>query len=125
MLSMTKIFEFNAAHHLPYHQGKCNQLHGHGFRLEVTIDQGEEGMLEGIELAGIEAGMIMDFSRFKERINQLIISHLDHKNLNDTIKNPTAENIVSWILGVLLFDFPTISRIKLYETPTSYVEWRK
>lgn len=121
MLSVTKIFEFSAAHHLPYHEGKCKNVHGHGFKLEVTVDQG----IDEIKSKGCEAGMIMDFSRLKETIDKKIMSILDHTNLNDMFYNPTAEVLVEYIVVVLKSQIPNLSRVRLYESSTSYVEWRK
>ena len=46
--SVTRSFTFEAAHQLPWHPGKCRELHGHGYRLEVTVEGpvGDNGMVE-------------------------------------------------------------------------------
>lgn len=116
MLSMTRRFEFHAAHRLPNHQGACYRFHGHSYFLEITVF-GEPNA------EGPEAGMIMDFSLLKKIVQETIINVLDHANINDIIDNPTAENMVRWILVRLSEIIPNLHRIRLYETSNSYVEW--
>lgn len=116
-LTVTKIFHFDAAHHLPSYKGKCEQIHGHTYRVEVSV-QGEIG----------EEGMVMDFGDLKTIVNQRAVSRLDHTDLNAIIPQPSAEQIAIWIwnqiedeiqrYGVRLFE------VKVFETPTSFVNFR-
>jgi 6-pyruvoyltetrahydropterin/6-carboxytetrahydropterin synthase len=110
-MKVTKIFTFDAAHYLPGYNGKCRNLHGHTYRLEVTCQR-----------SYLVNGMAVDFSVLKDTVDELIISKLDHSFLNDVLLfDPTAENMANWILNELRPYLPVYS-VKLYETPTSYAE---
>jgi 6-pyruvoyltetrahydropterin/6-carboxytetrahydropterin synthase len=115
MISITKIVEFEAAHHLPGHKGRCHNLHGHSYKLEVEVG--------GIINAD---GMIMDFGILKIVMENLVDDYFDHKNLNDTFINPTAEYMVEWIAFQLRkhIDESNLLRVRLWETSSSYAEWR-
>jgi len=114
--SITKIFSFDAAHLLPNYEGKCSRLHGHTFTLEVEVS----GRL--IQ-SGPKQGMVMDFGDLKSAVQNYVIDKLDHTLLNDTIPNPTAENILLWIEAQLqCLPFGMLSRLRLYETPDSCAE---
>ena len=121
MFSVCKEFSFDAAHNLPNYLGKCYHLHGHGFRLCIEVSG-------AIQTIGSSCGMIIDFAEMKEIVNGLIINDLDHSNLNDRIPNPTAENLIHWIQARLTPAFEErnmrLTRLRLYETPTSCAEWR-
>jgi len=126
MISICKTFSFEAAHFLPNHLGKCKNLHGHGFRLEVEIS--------GVPKKGDKdpsKGMIMDFGDLKKIVNGLIIDRLDHTTLNNTFLNPTAENMVLKFAAMLKSSFTAnncrvnLERVRLYETATAYAEWKK
>ena len=126
MLSVTKRFEFDAAHKLPYHKGKCVNLHGHLFILDVEVS-GEINMISESE----EYGMIIDFGVLKNIVNEHVISKMDHSFLNDLFVYPTAEFMVTWIAEKLSREMHSLYagrlklvRVRLYETPTSYAEWR-
>lgn len=86
-MKIEKTFYIDAAHSLPHYQGKCKQLHGHTWTLKISID-GEPDKL---------TGMILDFSDLKYIVETQVISKLDHTYLNDTVENPTCENISIWI----------------------------
>ena len=83
---LKKDFSFDAAHRLEHYHGKCEALHGHTYRFQVTL-KGEPD----------HEAMVMDFLRLKELVGRLVVSRLDHSLLNDTIPQPTAENIALWI----------------------------
>ena len=126
MISICKQFTFEAAHFLPNHLGKCKNLHGHGFLLEVEIS--------GIPKKGAKdpaKGMIMDFSKLKEIVNGVVIDRVDHTHLNDKFCNPTAETMVVKFAAMLKSSFTAnncrvnLERVRLYETATSYAEWKK
>ncbi|MEK7173196.1 MAG: 6-carboxytetrahydropterin synthase QueD [Patescibacteria group bacterium] len=110
---LTKNFSFDSAHRLENYKGKCKNLHGHTYLLEVSV----------IGKINNKTGMIIDFSILKKVVNDLIIEKLDHQYLNDIIDNPTAENMIQWIWNIL---YKTLEEqgaklfmLKLWETPTS------
>jgi 6-pyruvoyltetrahydropterin/6-carboxytetrahydropterin synthase len=110
---ITKEFTFDAAHFLTRYKGKCENLHGHTYKLHVTV----EGEIN-------ENGLVIDFVDLKKAVNEKIINKLDHSNLNDFFENPTAELVVKWIWGQLN-DFKNVKlyEIKLWESPTSFVTY--
>ena len=99
---------FSAAHHLPYYDGPCNNLHGHTWHVEVWLT----GTVDP------DTGMVVDFKDIKN-----IIDHYDHRNLNVFFDNPTAEHIVSWIhKRILSLDEVDSVRVRLWESENSYAE---
>ena len=119
-ITVVKEFTFDSAHYLPNHIGACKNLHGHTYRLQIGVT-GE---------INSETGMVVDFQYLKETIQYLILSHVDHVFLNELktddrfpCNQPTAEKMVLWIRDRLIKGF-NITFIRLYETPTSYAEWR-
>jgi len=123
-ISATKVFEFEAAHHLPGYDGPCGNLHGHSYKLEVTVARVVSGPITGV----IQGGMVMDFSTIKRMVKDNIIDKLDHSNLNEKgWLYPTAENMILTIWGEiekLLCYEPGLylHRLRLWETSTSYIE---
>lgn len=114
--SVTKILNFDAAHSLPDHEGKCRRLHGHTYTLEVSV----EGSLQS---DGPAAGMVMDFSDLATEISRLVIEPLDHTHLNEIFDFvPTAEALAVWAFGVLKGAGLPVTRLRLWETPTSFAE---
>lgn len=113
---LTRQFSFEAAHHLPFHEGKCKNLHGHTYVLDVTI----EGRYDA-------NGIIMDFHDFKTIVTDHVINHFDHKCLNDLEifkhTSPTAENIAMYIHEALAAAGLPVRNIRLYETPTCWVDY--
>lgn len=83
-------FKFDAAHNLINYHGKCENLHGHTYKLAVTL----EGRPDG-------EGMVFDFTELKKFVGELVLSRLDHAYINDIIPQPTAEYIASWIFKAL------------------------
>ena len=121
MLSVTKIVEFEAAHCLPNHKGRCQNHHGHSYKAEVEIGNARDEV--------DDSGMIFDFGDLKEVINQIVDEQLDHTYLNDLFTvPPTAENIVMWIVDELLkrkiSTICNVLRVRVWETSNSYAEWR-
>jgi 6-pyruvoyltetrahydropterin/6-carboxytetrahydropterin synthase len=117
-----KIFTFDAAHYLPKYKGDCHNLHGHTYKLEVEV----YGPIVKNNKSTIE-GMVMDFKDLKEMVEEVVLSSLDHTYLNDKFDNPTAELIALKIFAQLDMYFEEeqdrgISKIRLWETSTSYVE---
>jgi 6-pyruvoyltetrahydropterin/6-carboxytetrahydropterin synthase len=107
-MRITKEFSFDSAHKLDWHSGKCKNLHGHTYKLMVTV----EGELN-------DNGIVVDFDDIKKAVKSEVLGKLDHAFLNDIISNPTVENIVIWIWDKLKPRLPSLLELKLHETPTS------
>ena len=118
MLSVTKIFEFEAAHHLPDYDGPCRNVHGHSYRLEIEVTG-------SIQRQGSKMGMIFDFSDLKKIVKKEIVDCYDHRDLNNIFDVPTAENMVNEIVDRLRSRIEGLNRVRLYETSTSYCEWTR
>jgi len=119
-MRISKSFTFDAAHRLPDYEGKCANLHGHTYTLEVVV----EGDVNPA------SGMVMDFGLLKDVV-KTVLENYDHAYLNDLMHNPTAENIIialfeelSVLLDMQMFSAP-LYKLILWETPTSYVELRR
>ncbi|MBM3309139.1 MAG: 6-carboxytetrahydropterin synthase QueD [Candidatus Altiarchaeales archaeon] len=108
-----RTFFFDASHHLPAYEGKCEQLHGHTYRLDVVVE-GKVG----------KEGMVLDFNEIKKVVENEVIEKLDHMDLNKVLKNPTAENIAEWIWTQLEGKL-SLHSIKLYEGKGKWVEKTK
>lgn len=118
---ITKIFRFEAAHHLPGHHGKCARPHGHSYRLEVTI----RGPIKDAP-GESDHGMVMDFGDLAQIVNNAVIERLDHQDLNAVTElHTTAENLVHWIWNELIASGlaeALLYRIRLWETDSCFVE---
>ncbi|MCL1973775.1 MAG: 6-carboxytetrahydropterin synthase [Bacteroidetes bacterium] len=136
---LTKEFRFEGAHALKGYQGKCRHLHGHSYRLRVSVS----GIPNDL-LSDPINGMVMDFRTLKELVHNLIIEPFDHALLlrNDA---PLTEALTETYQNVLVFPFqPTCERLclhfaallapaippparlfslRLYETSNSFAEW--
>jgi len=141
ILRLTRVFNFDMAHVLLNYHGKCKNIHGHTYKLEVTV----KGAPCNDE-ASPKKGMLIDFSDFKKLIQDEIITVWDHALmihrdsdpvLLDALKNnyekiiavpfqPTTENMIcelaSTIKKILPFDLQLFS-LRLYETEKSYADW--
>ncbi len=121
MYELTVELTFSSAHSLRGYEGACENLHGHNWKVEVTV-----------ESAGLDnLGMVMDFKRIKNEAKK-VIDALDHRFLNevppfDTI-NPTAENIAASIyagVGAALNGGGVrVSRVKVWESDTSAASYK-
>ena len=109
---VTKEFTFNGAHKLVGYRGKCEQLHGHSWKVHVTV-QAPVG----------ENGLAFDFLQLKKIVEEKAVSRLDHTFLNDLIPNPSAEHIAMWIWNQMKGEIP-LYEVKVYETATSFVTYR-
>ena len=108
---VTRSFTFEAAHRLPWHAGKCRDLHGHGYRLEVTV----EGRVD-------ENGVVVDFDDLARVVEAEVLERYDHRLLNDVLDNPTAELIAADAWKQLETTGLRVVRVALWETPHSMVE---
>jgi 6-pyruvoyltetrahydropterin/6-carboxytetrahydropterin synthase len=105
-LKVRRRFDFEAAHVLPHHPGKCRNLHGHSYRLVVTVDRPVDPA----------SGLAIDFSELKRIVRAEVVHRLDHVYVNDMIDNPTAENMAVWIWDRLAPALPGLAEIELHET---------
>jgi 6-pyruvoyltetrahydropterin/6-carboxytetrahydropterin synthase len=118
MYQLTKSVTFDAAHLLRGYVGKCANLHGHTYRLEVAV-AGEK-----VD----QVGMLFDFLDLKKLI-QGVVDRLDHRFINDIPPyneiNPTAENMACQIYQTLRQQLagqnPNIKLkyVQVWETPTA------
>jgi 6-pyruvoyltetrahydropterin/6-carboxytetrahydropterin synthase len=94
MYELKTIAQFSAAHRLNNIGGKCENLHGHNWRVETFV--------KGEELD--KNGLLVDFKVIKEEVEK-IIDDLDHKFLNELEyfkdRNPSSENIARYIYDML------------------------
>ena len=136
---ITKEFNFEMAHLLDNYDGLCRNIHGHSYRLFVTIIGQPEPSVESPKY-----GMVMDFSVLKGIVRREIVDKLDHALLvrRGTIQaqrlaglseriievdfQPTCENMVGHFAESIKPFLPSnveLFSIKLYETATSFAEW--
>ena len=114
---VTKEFVFDSAHYLPYYEGKCENLHGHTYKMHVTV-QAEKNEDHN------KSGMAFDFVLLKKVVKENIVNIWDHQLMNDHLENPSAENMAELAWNILLKQNIPVYEIKLWETPTSFVVYR-
>ncbi|MGA2146789.1 MAG: 6-carboxytetrahydropterin synthase QueD [Bryobacteraceae bacterium] len=123
MFEVTIEESFSAGHALRNYHGKCENVHGHNYRCQVT--------LTGEELD--EIGLLVDFVALKKAVHA-VIDRLDHQWLNDLPPfdklNPSAENIARYIhdevkTGLQIPAGVRIESVKLWETDTCSATYRK
>jgi 6-pyruvoyltetrahydropterin/6-carboxytetrahydropterin synthase len=115
---LSKSFTFHAAHRLIDYDGECANLHGHTYRLVVTV----EGPVA-------KNGLTLDFVDLKRLVEEKVVRRLDHTSLNDLLRQPSAENLAVWIWGELKEALPAsvpvrLKELEVHETPTSFVTYR-
>jgi 6-pyruvoyltetrahydropterin/6-carboxytetrahydropterin synthase len=112
---------FSAGHALRHYRGKCENVHGHNYRCEVTV--------EGEQLDAI--GLLVDFVELKKTVRS-VIDRMDHQWLNDfppfDVLNPSAENLAKYIYDEVSQTIGgngvRIGSVKLWETDTSCATYR-
>lgn len=130
-VTVTRRVHFNAAHRLHSRAfsdeenarvfGPCNNpnFHGHNYELDVSV----EGQIDQ------QTGYVADLRVIGQIVTDRVVDYLDHKNLNLDIPefrtlNPTAENLIVVIWQLLDGKLPAkLSKLVLWETPRSYVEY--
>jgi len=123
-LRLTSKFEIDSSHYLRNYDGKCSELHGHRWVVEVTVESITDNADESLD----NTGMLLDFGVIKS-----IISEYDHENLNDMPEfvdiNPTAENLAIVLAEALTYEIvmrgipAKVISVKVWETPTNSVEF--
>ncbi len=116
-VSLRKTFQFEAAHRLPLlpDTHKCSRLHGHSFRVEITV----EGECDP------QLGWLVDYADLA-RLFAPLAQRLDHRYLNDIegLENPTSEAIARWIWDRLRPDLPLLASVEVAETCRSACVYR-
>lgn len=142
VIRLTKEFSFEAAHALDGYDGPCREIHGHSYRLFVTV--------AGRPVADPENpkyGMVMDFGVLKRIVNEQIVSRFDHafvlrdsergravrEALDGSFSNivvvdyqPTCENMLADFARRITSRLPEgvrLHSLRLHETATSFAEW--
>lgn len=138
---VTREFTFEAAHVLRNYDGPCKNVHGHSYRLFVTVSGIPSGKSDNPK-----CGMVIDFGDLKKIVMEKIVNVFDHavvvsrdfdneklNMMSQTFGNtvvveyqPTCENLVADFAGRLRDKFPagiSLHSLKLYETAKSYTEW--
>ncbi|MDE6569114.1 MAG: 6-carboxytetrahydropterin synthase [Alistipes sp.] len=142
VIRLTKEFSFEAAHALDGYDGPCREIHGHSYRLFVTV--------KGAPLADAghpKQGMVMDFGLLKSIVGQEIIARFDHAlilqrtaasddlratlasrfdNLVEVDYRPTCENMLTDFAARIQARLPqgvSLHALRLHETATSFAEW--
>jgi 6-pyruvoyltetrahydropterin/6-carboxytetrahydropterin synthase len=116
MYDLTVESQFAAAHQLRGYKGKCEQLHGHNWRVQVTVSSSKLD----------DTGIVLDFHELKSIVRE-IISSLDHSFLNEVFPfteiNPSSENIAKWIYESFKKKIKkkncNISSVSVWESETS------
>jgi 6-pyruvoyltetrahydropterin/6-carboxytetrahydropterin synthase len=113
---LTRDFTFEAAHLLPRapEGHKCRRLHGHSFRVEVTV----EGEVDPA------TGWFLDYAEITRLVEPLRLQ-LDHYYLNEVkgLENATSENLARWIWDRLRPSLPSLARIIVHETCEARCEY--
>jgi 6-pyruvoyltetrahydropterin/6-carboxytetrahydropterin synthase len=113
---------FSSAHQLRGYRGKCENLHGHNYKIEIYA--------RGRELDNI--GLLVDFGELK-RAAEKIVQYLDHRNINelppfDKELNPSAENLARYILERVAAEVSDkrvqVYKVRCFETPTSVATYQ-
>ena len=120
MYEVTIIKSFSAAHLLDKIGGKCEELHGHNFKVEVTVAAPNLN----------ESGLLIDFRVVKKWLSE-ILDQMDHKHLNELPFfagiNPSAENIAKYICDQMKLKVKEsqvqIARIKVWESENAVVTY--
>ncbi len=142
ILRLTREFSFEMAHALEGYDGACSQVHGHSYRLFVTV--------RGVPLddpSSPKDGMLMDFGVLKQVVSRHVVDRYDHTLLIRASEGnasviaalqgrferveavgfqPTCENLVARIAATLRRELPAgveLFSVRLHETANSYAEW--
>ncbi len=141
-IRLTKEFSFEMSHALEGYDGACRQLHGHSYRLFVTVTGTPVG-----DPQNPKYGMVMDFGDLKRIVRRTIVDRYDHALvIRRTEANaalveamrahfgrvealdyqPTCENMIALFADVLQAELPAgiiLHSLRLHETATSFAEW--
>ena len=108
-------FYIDAAHFLPRYNGKCKNMHGHRWSIDLIVDA------VGLN----DQHMVVDFVELKQIFN-MRVGYLDHSLLNTHLDNPTAENLSRFIFNKIRDYMPEETRlfeVVVYESPDSWARY--
>lgn len=122
MYEITVEETFAAGHALRNYRGKCENVHGHNYRVQVT--------LAGASLD--TAGLLVDFVELKKVVHA-VLDRLDHQFLNDLppfdTENPSAENMARYIYQEVSRGLPPgpakVAQVRIWETDTASATYRE
>ena len=114
--------DFSAAHRLVNYQGKCENLHGHNWKVELKVSSDKLN----------SQGMLIDFKEMKQKLNR-VLTALDHSCLNELAyfkkRNTTSEHIARYIYlemaGLIRKKGVVIEQVTVWETDTSAATYRE
>ncbi|MFA4859091.1 MAG: 6-carboxytetrahydropterin synthase QueD [Candidatus Margulisiibacteriota bacterium] len=116
MFELTVDASFDAAHALRKYKGQCENLHGHTWKVQIS--------LKGKKLNHL--GLMVDFREIKAKLSA-VVEQLDHTNLNNLAPfkkiNPSSENVAQWIYGQLKRKLPQLCKVSVSETPGSLASY--
>jgi len=120
MYDISVVTDFSAAHSLRGYDGKCANVHGHNWRVHVTVRAKETGA----------DGIAIDFRDLKRLTNE-VLGRLDHTHINEVEPfdkiNPTSENIARWLYEQLepklTSSHVKLVRVDVQENDTSRVSY--
>ncbi len=109
---------FSAAHKLRNYRGKCENLHGHNWKVEAAVSSKKIN----------KNGLLVDFGILKDKL-KAALDRLDHTYLNQLEyfkkKNPTSENIAKYIFDTLKESGVPLDRVSVWESDTSCATYFK
>ena len=122
MYEVTIETHFSAAHRLRQYNGECERLHGHNWKVQISVTSQKLNKL----------GMVMDFKELKDKTN-VLMDEFDHRYLNEVLPftelNPTTENIARYIFDRLSktinTDFIRVNRVTTWESETCWASYEK
>ena len=139
IIRITKEFQFEMAHALVGYEGPCKNIHGHSYKLDVTV----KGKVKS-GTSDSDEGMVIDFGIIKKIVKDLIVDEYDHSLvLNEKMNidksqfdfmnkliivpfQPTCELLLGHYAKLIKEELPSnieLHSLMLRETPTSYAEW--
>lgn len=110
-----KRVSFDAAHRLPLYEGACFRIHGHTYFVELGV----------LCTINPKTGMGIDLKEVGDFLHTNVVALFDHQMINDRLPGdmqPTAEQIAEYILRVAARYFPADVKVRVFETPDSWVE---
>lgn len=135
MIAVTKTVKFDAAHILTNHAGLCKNLHGHTYRVDVSVAQAPDD----------ESDMVIDFKELKRIATETICDRFDHAFIYSTASEgereiaavverhgmrtvaipfrSTAENLARMFYGEMKSKIPNLASVKVWETADSCAEY--
>lgn len=105
-ITISRKFLLEASHFLPEYEGKCFWLHGHRYEVEISVKRRIDP----------ETGMVLDFHKFKDIVEEHLVYNFDHAMLNDFLINPTSERFLVLMWKVLSPHLKGMCQIQLHES---------